>query len=433
MKLNNELIKKISNRKVNVGIVGLGYVGLPLAILLADKGARVFGFDIDKRKIKLIKSKKSYIERITNQKIKLLTKNNNYCYSDFSNIKECDVVIICVPTSLKKNKPDLSNIRSAFSSMSKYLKNNQILILESTSYPGTTEEELINKIKHRFKIGSNFYVGFSSERINPGVNENSINEIPKVTSGYTKNCSLLIAKFYSMFFKKIVQAKSIKIAEFSKLLENIYRAVNISFFNEMKLVADKMNLDIFDIIEVAKTKPYGFRPFNPGPGYGGHCIPIDPIYMFYKAEKYNIRPKFIKLAADINNQIISHIIHKLKVLLNNKKRSFSESKILILGLAYKKNMDDIRESASIKLLYKLNKLKFKNLYSYDTHVKNYQISGYDYFIKLKKLNKKILNQFDIVILMTDHDNFPYKLIYSNSKSIIDCRGKFKLDNKVIRG
>ena len=437
MKQNLILKKKILDRNITAGVVGLGYVGLPLAILLAEGGIRILGFDIDKKKIKLINSKKSYIERIGKNKIELLTKKDNNCFSNFQNIKECDVIIICVPTSLKNNKPDLSNIRSSFSSIRKYLKKNQILILESTSYPGTTEEEIVNKIKQRFKIGENFYVGFSSERINPGVNENSLREIPKVTSGYTKNCSLLISKFYSMFFKKIVEAKSLKIAEFSKLLENIYRAVNISFYNEMKLVADKMHLDIFDVIEVAKTKPYGFRPFNPGPGYGGHCIPIDPIYMFYKAKKYNIQPKFIKLAADVNNKIILHIINKLKLVLKNKNKNknknLKKSKILILGLAYKKNMDDIRESASIKLLNKLKKLNFDNLYCHDTHIKSYQIANHKSFKILKKIDKNILKRFDVTILMTDHDNFPYKLIYNNSKNIIDCRGKFKLDSKVIRG
>lgn len=429
----NILKNKILKKKLSVGVVGLGYVGLPLAILFAEKKIKVLGFDIDKKKIQLLNNKKSYIERILDNKVSILSKNNNKCFNTFSNIVKCDVIIICVPTPLKNNKPDLSHLKSVMKSIKKYLKKNQILILESTSYPGTTKEEIVNKLKSNFKIGKDFFVGFSSERINPGVNENNINIIPKVTSGYTKNCSLLISKFYKIFFDKVISAKKIEIVEFSKLLENIYRAVNISFFNEMKLVADKMNLDIFEIIDIAKTKPFGFVPFNPGPGYGGHCIPIDPIYLFHRARKYKITPKFIKLATEVNNNVMENIVKKIHKSCNENRKSIKQNKILILGLAYKKNIDDIRESASIKLLNKLNKLKYKNLYCYDTHIKNFKIKNLPFVKKLNKIDEKIISRFDLIVLMTDHDNFPYKIILNNSKKLIDCRGRFKTNNKVIRG
>ena len=238
-------------------------MGLPLAILFAKKGYKVFGFDTDVRKIKILNSKKSYIERIKDSDIAIFLKKGEVS-GVFQNIKNCDVILICVPTPLKKNNvPDISFIKNTMFSIKNYLVENQILILESTSFPGTTREEIIQKLNKKYKIGKNFFIGFSSERINPGFNDNKIHTIPKVVSGYSKNCLKLVSNFYNLFFKKVIIAKSLEVAEFSKLLENIYRSVNIGFINEMKLVADKMNLDIFDIIKVAKTKPCGFRPFHP--------------------------------------------------------------------------------------------------------------------------------------------------------------------------
>ena len=314
-----ELIKSIDSKKINIGVIGLGYVGLPLAILFAKKGFKVFGFDTDVEKIKILNSKKSYIERIAASDVGLLLKkgevNNN-----FDNIKNCDVIVICVPTPLKKNKlPDLSFVKKSILSIQNYLCKNQVLILESTSYPGTTRELLVNKLNKKFKIGINFFIGFSSERINPGYNENSIEKIPKVVSGYSPKCLSLVSKFYNLFFDKTFSATSLEVAEFSKLLENIYRAVNIGFINEMKFVADKMNLDIFEIIKVAKTKPYGFRPFNPGPGIGGHCIPIDPYYLYWKAKQKGIRANFIKLSAHTNSKAVNFIKVKVLKLLKKKK------------------------------------------------------------------------------------------------------------------
>ena len=425
------LIKKIKTKKAIIGVIGLGYVGLPLAILFAKKKFKVFGFDIDKNKIKKIKKKKSYIEKISSKDISLLTKSN-YCFDNFEKINSCDILIICVPTPLSKgNKPDLSYIKNTFQSIKGKLNFGQAIVLESTSYPGTTEEEIVSKLNKKFLVGKNLFVGFSSERINPGVNENNIQSIPKVVSGHSKSCLEVTENIYNKVFKKTVKTKNLKIAEFSKLLENIYRAVNIGFINEMKLVADKMGIDIFEIIKVANTKPYGFRRFHPGPGIGGHCIPIDPHYLYWKAKKFGISANFIKLSAETNTSVINFIKRKINKIVKSKK--IKKPKILILGMAYKKNMDDIRESASIKLIEKLNKIKFYKIQYHDPHLKSIILNkNLEKIKKIKKISSNKIKKFDIVVLMTDHDVFDYKMLLQNSKLIIDCRGRYKVNNKVIR-
>jgi len=434
-KINHKqiLIKKIHKKKSTIGVIGLGYVGLPLSILFAKKNFKVLGFDVDKNKVKLINSGKSYIERISDSEVNLLLKKGQ-CFSEFEKIIECDVIIICVPTPLKKKKtPDLSFIKKTIISIKDKLKPGQLLILESTSYPGTTREEVVQKLDKNLAPGSNFFIGFSSERINPGFNERTINQVPKVVSGYSNDCLEIISKFYQMSFNEIVKSKSLEIAEFSKLLENIYRAVNIGFINEMKFVADKMNLDIYEILKVASTKPFGFRPFNPGPGIGGHCIPIDPHYLYWKAKKKGIKANFIKLSAETNLAVINFIKKKIIKILNEKKLKKISSKILILGIAYKKDVDDLRESASINLIKELLKDKYKNIEYSDPHIKDSILTREFKFSKKSiNLSSKNLKKFDIVILMTDHNKFDYKLIYKNSQTIIDCRGRYSVDHKVYR-
>ncbi len=432
--MNNFFKKAISlidNKKCTVGIIGLGYVGLPLSILFVKNNFKIIGIDIDKNKINKIKKNDSYLDRISNKDIALINKNGKF-FSNFNKIKVCDIVIICVPTPLKIDQsPDLSFIRKTISSIKKFLRKGQTLILESTSYPGTTKEEIYFKIKDRFDIGKNFFLGFSSERINPGKNEDSIQKVPKVVSGFSKNCLKVISDFYGKSFNEIVISKSVEIAEFSKLLENIYRSVNIGFINEMKVLADKMNLDIFDVIDVANTKPYGFRRFFPGPGIGGHCIPIDPNYLYWKSVKVGLPAKFIKLSANTNILVLNFIIKKILKNLKYKKISFKDSKILILGMSYKKNIDDFRESASIRLIENLLIKGIKNISVHDPYV--------DKKLNLKKIKKvyslssKILQSFDIVVLMTDHDLFDYDMVKKNSKLIIDCRGRFEVKDNVQRG
>lgn len=424
------MIKK--NFKPTVGIIGLGYVGLPLARLITKSNFNIFGFDIDKIKIKKIKNKISYIKSFGKNDLLSLNTHGNF-FSDFKNIKNCDVIIICVPTPLKNNLPDLSYIKTTVRSIYKYLKYNQTLILESTSYPGTTRELVVNEINKKFLVGQNFYVGFSPERINPGVNEKKLNLTPKIVSGYSKNCSNRIKKFYKNFFKKIVVAPNLESAEFSKLIENVFRSVNIGFVNEMKFLADKLNLDIFEILKLAETKPFGFSRFDPGPGVGGHCIPIDPIYLSWKAQKIGIKTNFINLASKTNLNVIKFIENKINIILKKLKKNKFNLNILILGIAYKKNVDDFRESASIKLINLLKKKNYKKInindpYFYKKKIKNLNFKKQNYI-----LSKKNLKKIDLTILMTDHDCYNYRIIKKYSKYIIDCRGRYKLSKQILRG
>lgn len=434
-KLNNLLSflkKKITKKDIKIGIIGLGYTGLPLAIQIRKKGFVIFGFDVDKKKISNLKKGISYIDRIKNIDLRKFSKK--LFSSNFKNIQYCDVIIICVPTPLKgKNEPNLDFIKNTIQDIIPHLKKGQILILESTSYPGTTREIIVNKLKKKFNIGKDFFIGFSSERINPGFNENKLDKIPKVVSGYSKNCLNIISFFYKKIFDQIVKAKNLEIAEFSKLLENIYRSVNISFINEMKIIADKMNLDIFEILNIAQTKPFGFKRFNPGPGTGGHCIPIDPEYMFWKAKKIGFEARFIRLAANINIQMTNFIYKKIKDILKKNKIKISNSKILVIGIAYKKNIDDLRESASLRLIsLLLNKTRAIDFH--DKLIKNKILTrNFNFNKKSIILNKKKLSSYDIVIIMTDHDYLNYEMIKKYSKNIIDCRGKFNLSKNIFRG
>lgn len=425
-----KLISNLKNKKTTIGIVGLGYVGLNLGILFAKKNFKLIGFENNNNKINFLKKKKSYIERIDKKDIQIFV-NQSKLTNNFKYINDCDVIIIALPTPLKNNKyPDLSFIKSALNSFFKYLRSNQLIILESTSYPGTTRDLIVNKLNTKFQVGKNIFVGFSSERIDPGMNENKITFVPKVVSGYSSKCLNLIDRLYSCVFKKTVKVDSLEKAELSKLLENVYRSVNIGFINEMKMISDKFQIDIFEVIKIASTKTFGFRPFAPGPGVGGHCIPIDPIYLYWKAKKLNYDAKFIKLSKDTNNKVLNFII--TKVIKTLKKIGFSpkNSSLLILGVSYKKNLDDIRESSSIKLIEALLKKNFKKIDFSDPHISKLNTKYYSK--RSTKLTNLKLKKYTITILMTDHDKFDYKKIYEKSNIIIDCRGKYKVGGKVIR-
>jgi len=427
-KLQNRILRK----KIIIGIIGLGYVGLPLAILFAKKRFKIYGFDNNKKKVNLLKRSITTVDTISSNKVK---KSKNYItYLDnFKKIKDCDVIFICLPTPLNKGqKPDLKYIKDGVKQIYKNSKPYQTVILESTSYPGTTEEFLVNKFKKKYNIGKNYFIGFSSERIDPGNNDNNISHVPKVISGKTLNCGKIINNIYSKVFKKIVKTKEIKIAEFSKLLENIYRSVNIGFINEMKIVADNMGIDIFDVINAASTKPFGFKRFDAGPGIGGHCIPIDPQYLYWKSKKDGYEPKFIKLSADINIAIKKFIFKKI-INYSIKNKKFKKINILILGLSYKKNIKDLRESAAIELIKLLKKRKYKNIFYSDPKVDpQYLKQETKIILKRIDISRKSLRKIDLTVLITDHEKFNYKNIYKYSKYIIDCRGKYKVSKKVER-
>ena len=427
-----EIIKKIKNKKLVIGVIGLGYVGLPLSILFAKKKFKIIGFDIDKKKIKSLCNQKSYIERISKSDIKILSKSSNFT-SNFGHISECDVIIITVPTPLTKNQlPDLHYVKSCLKQIFPFMKKKQTIILESTSYPGTTRELIVNKLKSKFLIGKELFVGFSSERIDPGLNENKIHLVPKVVSGYSDKCLKIVSEIYRPIFNSVVKSESLEVAEFSKLLENVYRSVNIGFINEMKMIADKMRLDIFEIIKVSSTKPFGFRTFHPGPGIGGHCIPIDPMYLYWKSKQLNYNAEFIKLSKETNFKVLNFLVKKINKLQKKIKFLSKKIKILILGMSYKKNLDDMRESSSIKLIKKLLDLNFKYVDYSDPHISKTNINGINYSKKSINLTIKNLKKYHITLLMTDHDKFNYKKIYQYSNTIIDCRGKFKVGDKVIR-
>ncbi len=420
---------KIKKKKALIGVFGLGYIGLPRCIQFARKGFKVIGFDIDLKKIKLLKSKKSYLTTIKDKQLNLINKNLNVT-NNFSYAKKLDIIIFCLPTPLKKNRPDLSYIKITLQKIKKYLQKDQLFILESTSYPGTTEEEILEPLKKKFDIGKNFYISFSPERDDPGSKINTY-KVPRIVSGFTNKCKNLSRSLYKNIFKTIVDVETIKIAEMAKIYENVYRAVNIGLVNELKKIAYKMNIDVHKVIEAAKTKPYGFSAFYPGPGLGGHCIPIDPFYLSWKAKQHGIKTEFIELSGKINKSMPNWVVSILSKNLN-KAKFINKTKVLVLGVTYKNNINDTRESPGLKIIDILLKKNFLVSYS-DPFVSS--LGKYrDYnFSKMKsvKLNKNNLKKFSAVVLVTDHDKFNKKLILENANLVIDTRNFFKENNQKI--
>ena len=419
------LKKKIKLKKINVGIIGLGYVGLPLAKTFCKNKINIIGFDTDKYKIKMLGNNKSYINYFKDQDIKKMKKNFT-CYSSFEKISLCDVIILCLPTPLKKNKsPEMKYIVNSMKNIKNFLRKGQILSLESTTYPGTTEEVILPYLK-KFKVGKNFFLIYSPEREDPGNKKFSNNKIPKIVGGHTPACANLGHKFYELMGTKIIKVSSLKVAEMTKLLENIYRSVNIGLVNELKLLCKKMNVDIFEIIDAAKTKPFGFQAFYPGPGYGGHCIPIDPFLLSWKAKKYNFKTNFIELSGKINENMPKLICKKIINYLSKTKTN--RDKCLVIGVAYKKNVDDMRESPSIQIIDILEKNNI-NCDFHDPYIP--LIKGLRNFKKSKKsivLNKNNITKYNAVIIATDHDVVDFNLIKKHSTMIFDCRGRFSGEN-----
>ena len=424
MTIKNTLLK-IKNKKVKVGIIGMGYVGLPLAKSFVEKNIDTYGFDIDQKKITNLRKSISYINYFAHKEIKRMNKKKFTPTADFSLISKMDLIILCLPTPIKKNKsPDMSYILSSLKTILPFLKENQVLSLESTTYPGTCEEVILPLLNKKFNVGKNFYLVYSPEREDPGNKKYSLLKIPKVLGGLTKNCKLLGEKFYSLLGIKLIIVNDLKTAEFTKLLENIYRSVNIGLINEMKNICSKMGINIFDAIEAAGTKPFGFQKFYPGPGYGGHCIPIDPFLLAWKAKKSGADAKFIRLSGTINERMPIKISKKIISYCQRK----NEKNILIIGMAYKKNVDDLRESPSLRIMDILEKNNLKINY-HDPYIKELPKTR-KFKIRKKSitLTKKILNKC-IVLIVTDHDNIDYNFIKKNSKYIFDCRGRYKKDYK----
>ncbi|MBE0571814.1 MAG: nucleotide sugar dehydrogenase [Ignavibacteriaceae bacterium] len=428
------ILDKIKNKSVKVGIVGMGYVGLPLGLAFAAKKINVLGFDLDDKKVKLLLQGKSYIKHINGKKIKEAVKSGKLkATTDFSRLPEVDAIIICVPTPLDEHRePDMSYVVNTAKTIAKYLRKGQLVTLESTTYPGTTDEILkplfenaVKAGKNKFKVGKDFYLAFSPEREDPNNQDFSTVTIPKVVGGVTPKCLKIAQALYDLVIIKTIPVSSTKAAEASKLLENIYRSINIAMVNELKMVFDRMNIDIWEVITAASTKPFGFKPFYPGPGLGGHCIPIDPFYLTWKAREFEINTKFIELAGEINTHQPYYVVERSMEALNKFKKTLNGSKVLILGAAYKKDIDDMRESPSLKLIEIYREKGAKVEYSDPLIPMLPKTRKYDYNMKSVKLTKEKLNSFDLVVLSTDHSIFDYKFIAQNSKVIVDSRNAFE--------
>lgn len=422
-----ELVQKFKSKKATIGIVGLGYVGLPLALRYAEEGFKVVGFDIDTTKIVKIGDGVSYIEHISSASVKKAVQSGFTATADFTKISEVDSIILCVPTPLNKyREPDLSFVLDTTDSIVPYLRKGQVLSLESTTYPGTTDEELKPRVESKgLKVGEDVFLVFSPEREDPGNPDFTTRTIPKVVGGYSTNCLEVGIALYGGVIDKVVPVSSTRAAEMTKLLENIHRSVNIGLVNEMKIVADKMGIDIHEVIDAAATKPFGFVAYRPGPGIGGHCIPIDPFYLTWKAREFGLHTRFIELAGEINSNMPNYVLKKIAVALNDRERSVKGSKILVLGIAYKKNIDDMRESPSVFLMEKIRDDGAILDYS-DPHVPVFpKMREHNFDLKSVELSPETIKKYDCVVVATDHDKFDYDMILANAKLVVDTRGKYR--------
>jgi UDP-N-acetyl-D-glucosamine dehydrogenase len=417
-----ELIEKIKAKDANLGIIGLGYVGLPLVIEFCRAGFHVTGFDIDSEKVNLLKQGKSYVGHIDSSHITQCASLFSPT-SDFSRLSDMDCILICVPTPLNKyREPDLSYVFNTTKTIVRYIRKGQLIVLESTTYPGTTDEDMRIILEETgLKAGEGFYLAFSPEREDPNNKDFSTSTIPKVVGGYTEKCLDAAKALYDSIVVKTVPVSSTKVAEATKLLENIYRAVNIALVNELKIVFDKMGIDIWEVIEAAKTKPFGFEAFYPGPGLGGHCIPIDPFYLTWKAREHDLSTRFIELAGEINTNMPYYVVQKTIEALNEKGKSVKGAKILILGLAYKKDIDDIRESPSLKLI-EILKEKGADVDYNDPYVPQmHKMRKYDFKMKSVPITEDNLKNYDCVLISTNHSAYDYGFIVANSSLIVDTR------------
>jgi UDP-N-acetyl-D-glucosamine dehydrogenase len=424
---SEKLIKKLKSRKAIIGIIGMGYVGQPLALRYSQLGYKVIGFDVDQDKVKLLNGGHSDIEHIPDTNIASAVAAGLECTVDMSRSSEADALILCVPTPLNKHRePDLSYVINTTESFLPFLRKGQVISLESTTYPGTTEEELLPRISaDGLRVGEDIFLVYSPEREDPGNANFHTSKIPKVVGGHTKTCLEVGKALYGQAIDQIVSVSSTKAAEMTKLLENIHRAVNIGLVNEMKIVADRMGIDIFEVIDAAATKPFGFTPYYPGPGLGGHCIPIDPFYLTWKAREYGVHTRFIELSGEVNRAMPEYVFGKVMRALNERRKALMGSKVLVLGIAYKKNVDDMRESPSVEVMELLRGAGAEVAYS-DPHVPVFpKMREHTFRLSSIELAPESLASFDAVVLTTDHARFDYGMIRENAQLIIDSRGVYR--------
>ncbi|MVV48431.1 nucleotide sugar dehydrogenase [Pseudomonas sp. PB120] len=425
--IKSSTIARFKSREAIIGIVGLGYVGLPLMLRYTAAGYRVLGIDIDQHKIDMLNDGMSYIEHIQGERIAQARAAGFEATANFARVSECDALILCVPTPLNEyREPDMSYVVGTADNIAPFLRPGQIVSLESTTYPGTTDEELLPRIRNQgLTVGKDVFLVYSPEREDPGNQRFDTQTIPKVVGGTTPACLEVGVALYEQAIDRIVQVSSTKAAELTKLLENIHRAVNIGLVNEMKIVADRMGIDIFEVVDAASTKPFGFTPYYPGPGLGGHCIPIDPFYLTWKARAYGLHTRFIELSGEINQGMPEYVVSKLVEGLNNEGKALKNSKVLVLGIAYKKNIDDMRESPALEIM-KLVQQRGSDIAYSDPHIAEFHGHGeYQFQLDSQELSPESLASYDAVVLATDHDRFDYAMIGRHSQLLVDSRGKFR--------
>lgn len=421
------LIAKLHDKSARIGILGLGYVGLPLVLRFSEVGYPVVGFDIDKNKVDALAEKRSYIDHIAADKIGQAIDRGFVPTTDFSLATGVDALIICVPTPLDSHRePDLSFVIGTVEAILPHIRPGQVVSLESTTYPGTTDEQLQPRIESRgLKVGKDFFLVYSPEREDPGNKHFTTRTIPKVCGGLTPACLDVGLALYGQVIDKVVPVSSTRAAELTKLLENIQRAVNIGLVNEMKIIADRMDIDIYEVIDAASTKPFGFTPYYPGPGLGGHCIPIDPFYLTWKAREYGLNTHFIELAGEINRDMPAWVVAKIADALNAREKSLKGSRVLALGIAYKRDVDDMRESPSVLVMELLREKGVIIDYS-DPNVPRFpKMREHKFDLKSVELTPETLASYDAAVLLTDHTTFPYDMILEHSRLVVDTRGKYR--------
>lgn len=423
------LIEKLKDRTAEVAVVGLGYVGMPLAVEVAKSGLRTHGIDVNSKIIIQVNNGQNHIKDVDSKLVESLVNNGSFsATSDFSICEHTDVISICVPTPLNKNhEPDLSCIISAGENIVPYLRKGHLILLESTTYPGTTEEVLLPILaKSGLIVEEDFFLAFSPERVDPGNEKFSTKNTPKIVGGVSGKSTAAAAAFYSLFIDNVVEVSTSRVAEMSKLLENIFRCVNIALVNELTLLCDRMDIDVWEVIDAASTKPFGFMAFKPGPGLGGHCIPIDPFYLSWKAREYDFNTEFIELAGKTNRYMPRYVIQKIVEALNMDKKSINGSKIMLLGIAYKRDVEDLRESPALDVAGMLVE-RGASLSYHDPFVSEFDLEGDT--VRSTELTEKAVSEADLIVIVTDHSDVDYSLIAKSAKRIVDTRNAMK-DHKI---
>ena len=421
------LISKLTDKTACIGVLGLGYVGLPLCLRFSEAGYKVIGFDVDAGKIEKLNSGRSYFSHYGDDLVAAAVSRGFSATADFARATEADALIICVPTPLKEHRePDISYVTNTMDALLPYLRYGQVVSLESTTYPGTTEEELKPRIQSTgMTVGKDVFLVYSPEREDPGNASYTTRTIPKVVGGSTTKCLKVGKALYDGVIDEVVAVSSTQVAEMTKLLENIHRAVNIGLVNEMKIVADKMGIDIYEVIDAAATKPFGFVPYYPGPGLGGHCIPIDPFYLTWKAKEYGINTRFIELAGEVNRAMPEYVVSKIAAGLNLHSKAVRGSKVLVIGIAYKPNVDDMRESPAAEIMGLLAELGAEVDYS-DPYVPSFpSMRRHSFELASVDLSPDTITSYDCVVIATDHDVVDYEQLKEFAQLIVDARGRYR--------